>query len=78
MVNADKHRKLLNDYETRLRKKIVRQQLLSKNSQKKEEKGNQYLFTSGGTAGKKSIVETDLKRAKANKEFISMVRHLEG
>ena len=59
MVNANKHRKLLNDYPTRLRKKIVRKQLISNNSQKKEKLGNHYLYTQGGTAGRNSIVETD-------------------
>ena len=69
MVNANKHRGLLNDYPTRLRKKIVKQQLLSKNSQKKERIGNHLLYTYGGQTGKNSIVETNLKRVKVNKEF---------
>ena len=77
MVNADKHRKLLNDYETRLRKKIVRQQLLSNNSQKKEKLGNHYLYSQGGTAGRNSIVETEAKRDKANKEFLQDLRKME-
>lgn len=77
MVNAKKHRELLNDYPTRLRKKIARQQLLSKNSQKNERIGNHLLFTSGGKTGKDSIVETDLKRAEANKEFKRIVKQLE-
>lgn len=76
MVNAKKHRDLINDYETRLRKKIVRQQLLSKNSQKQERLGNQYLYSQGGTAGRNSIVETDEKRAKANKEFLTHLKKL--
>ena len=59
MVNAQKHRELLNDYPTRLRKKIVRQQLISNNSRKTERLGNHYLYTSGGVAGRNSIVETN-------------------
>lgn len=76
MVNADKHRKLLNDYPTRLRKKIVRQQLISNNAKKNERIGNHYLSSQGGTAGKNSIVETDAKRDKANREFIQDLRRL--
>ena len=74
MVNADKHRKLLNDYETRVKKQIIRQQLISDNSRKIEERGNQYLYTSGGRAGRNSIVETDEKRVKANNEFKRIVK----
>lgn len=77
MVNANKHRKLLNDYPTRLRKKIVRQQLISNNSQKKEKLGNHYLYSQGGTAGRNSIVETDQKRDKANKKFLRVVNGME-
>lgn len=77
MVNAQKHRKLLNDYPTRLRKKIVRQQLISNNSQKKEKLGNHYLYSQGGTAGRNSIVETDQKRDKANKKFLRVVNGME-
>ena len=77
MVNANKHRELLNDYPTRLRKKIVKQQLLSKNSQKNERIGNHLLFTSGGKTGKDSVVETDLKRDKFNRELKSMLKNLE-
>lgn len=74
MVNVEKHRKLLNDYPTRIRKKIVRQQLLSNNSQKMEEKGNHFLYTNGGTAGINSINETEIKRDKANKEFLRVMK----
>ena len=77
MVNANKHRKLLNDYPTRLRKKIVRQQLISNNSQKKEKLGNHYLYSQGGTAGRNSIVETDQKRDKANTKFLRVVNGME-
>ena len=73
MVNAQKHRALLNDYPTRLRKKIVKQQLLSKNSQKTERIGNHLLFTSGGKTGKDSIVETNLKREKVNKKYFNIL-----
>ena len=77
MVNANKHRALLNDYETRVKKQIIRQQLISNNSRKIEERGNQYLFTSGGRAGRNSIVETEEKRAKANSDFKKIVKQLE-
>ncbi len=77
MVNANKHRQLLNDYPTRLRKKIVRQQLISKNSQKKENLGNHYLYAQGGRAGRNSIVETNQKRVKADKEFLRGLKELE-
>lgn len=77
MVNAQKHRELLNDYPTRLRKKIVRQQLISNNSRKTERLGNHYLYTSGGVAGRNSIVETDQKRDKANKKFLRVVNGME-
>jgi len=77
MVNAQKHRELLNDYPTRLRKKIVRQQLISNNSRKTERLGNHYLYTSGGVAGRNSIVETNEKRAKANQKFKGILRELE-
>lgn len=74
MVNVQKHKRLLNDYPTRIRKKIVRQQLLSKNSQKKEEWGNHKLYTHGGTAGINSINETEIKRDKANKKFLRVMK----
>lgn len=77
MVNANKHRQLLNDYPTRLRKKIVRQQLLSNNSRKTERLGNHYLYTSGGVAGKNSIIETEEKRTKANQKFKRILKELE-
>lgn len=77
MVNAQKHRELLNDYPTRLRKKIVRQQLISNNSRKTERLGNHYLYTSGGVAGRNSIVETNEKRAKANQKFKGILKELE-
>lgn len=77
MVNAEKHRALLSDYETRVRKQIIRQQLISNNSRKMEEKGNHYLYTSGGRAGINSISETEDKRAKANTDFIRIVKQLE-
>ena len=77
MVNANKHKKLLNDYPTRIRKKIERQQLRSNNAKKKEKLGNHYLYAQGGTAGRNSIVETDKKRVKANKEFLKRLKGLE-
>ena len=77
MVNAQKHRELLNDYPTRLRKKIVRQQLISNNSRKTERLGNHYLYASGGVAGRNSIVETNEKRAKANQKFKGILKELE-
>ena len=77
MVNANKHKKLKNDYKTRLRKKIERQQLISNNSKKKEKLGNHYLYSQGGTAGRNSIVETEAKRDKANKEFLRVVKGME-
>ena len=77
MVNAQKHRDLLNDTKTRARKQIVRQQLISNNSRKTERLGNHYLYSNGGVSGKNSIVETDEKRAKANQKFISILRDLE-
>ena len=77
MVNANKHRQLLNDYNTRVRKQIVRQQLISNNSRKMEEKGNHFLFTNGGKAGINSISETEIKRDKANQTFRKIVKQLE-
>ena len=70
MVNAQKHRELLNDWQTRAHKKIVRQQLLSNNAKKMEKLGDKMLYDKGGVAGRRSIVETEQKRHKANKEFI--------
>lgn len=73
MVNAQKHRELLDDWPTRARKKIVRQQLKSNNAQKKEKIGNKLLYNRGGVAGRRSIVETDQKRQQANNKFIQHV-----
>ena len=77
MVSAEKHRKLLSDTNTRVIKKLMRQQLISKNSQKMERVGNHYLYSQGGRAGINSIAETEEKRAKANKEFIQSLKLLE-
>lgn len=73
MVNAQKHRELLKDWQTRAHKKIVRQQLKSNNAKKMEKVGNKLLFNRGGVAGRRSIVETEQKRHKANKEFIQVM-----
>ena len=78
MVNAQKHRELANDWPTRARKKIMRQQLRSKSAQKKEDYTNKLLWDSGGVAGRRSIVETNQKRDKANKRFIKAMSKSNG
>jgi len=70
MVNAQKHRELLDDWPTRARKKIARQQLKSNNAKRIEKRGNKLLYNSGGVAGRRSIVETEQKRQQANYNFI--------
>ena len=79
MVNAQKHRELLNDWQTRAHKKIIRQNLQSNNAQKRENTGNKLLYNRGGVAGRRSIVETEQKRQKANAEFIhAMLKFKDG
>lgn len=72
MVNAQKHKALLNDIDTRLTKKLMKHHLLSKNSQKNERLENQLLYSRGGETGKRSIVEANLKRDKAKRGFINI------
>ncbi len=73
MVNAQKHRELLKDWQTRAHKKVIKETLQSNNAQKKETWSNKVLYNNGGVAGRRSIVETEQKRQNAKHEFIQVM-----
>ena len=67
MVNADKHRKLLNDTETRIRKQKERKLVLSNNAKKKYNSLNKLYETQHQAHNKtlNGIVEKKLKNKEA-------------
>ena len=67
MVNANKHRKLLNDTETRIKKQKERKFVLSNNAKKKYKSLSKLYETQHQAHNKtiNSIVETKIKNKEA-------------
>ena len=62
MVNADKHRKLLNDTDTRVKKRLNKILCLSNNSQKRDKQEDEYILANIGKYGVQEIRRTHNKR----------------
>ena len=62
MVNADKHRKLLNDTDTRVKKRLNKILCLSNNSQKRDKQEDEYILANVGKYGVQEIRRTQNKR----------------
>lgn len=62
MVNAQKHKALLNDTETRVHKRLNKLLCLSNNAKKKDINDDKYLLANGGNCGVNEIHRTNIKR----------------
>lgn len=62
MVNAQKHKVLKNDTETRVKKRINKLLCLSNNAKKKDINDDKYLLANGGNCGRNEIHRTNIKR----------------
>ena len=62
MVNAQKHRALLNDTNTRVSKRLNKMLCLSNNSKKRDRKEDEFILANVGKAGVHEIRRTQNKR----------------
>ena len=62
MVNVQKHRALLNDYDTRVSKKLNKMLCLSNNARKEDIKGDKRLLANCGNCGRNEVIRTNNKR----------------
>ena len=67
MVNASKHRELINDTPTRLNKRINKIFCLSNNARKKDIKEDNFIIANIGKAGVTEIINTNNKRNEAKR-----------
>ena len=70
MVNATKHRELLNDTPTRVNKRINKIFCLSNNAKKKDLKEDEFIMANIGEAGVTEIIRTNDKRKKAKRSVL--------
>ena len=70
MVNATKHRELLNDTPTRVNKRINKIFCLSNNAKKKDLKEDEFIMANIGKAGVTEIIRTNDKRKKAKRSVL--------
>ena len=71
MVNAQKHKALLNDTETRVNKRIKKLLCLSNNAKKKDENDDKFLLANGGNCGISEIVKTTQKRNQIKRSILN-------
>lgn len=62
MVNANKHKKLLNNTDTRIKKRLNKMLCLSNNSKKRDKQEDKYILANVGKYGVQEIRRTKNKR----------------
>lgn len=65
LVNAQKHRALLDDTPTRLSKRLDKIFCLSNSARKQDKNDDKFLLANGGKCGVNEILRTNKKRKKA-------------
>ena len=71
MVNAKKHKALLNDTETRVNKRLNKMLCLSNNAKKREKNDDKFLLANGGNCGLNEMVKTDKKRKELKRGILN-------
>lgn len=62
MVNADKHKRLLSDTDTRVTKRLNKIFCLSNNAKKRDKKEDELIYSDVGKYGYNEIIRTQNKR----------------
>lgn len=70
MVNANKHRALLQDTETRVHKRLNKILCNSNNAKKNDIQGDKVLLSNCGRVGREEIIRTNNKRATIKRGLI--------
>ena len=70
MVNAQKHRALLNDYDTRVNKRLNKLLCLSNNARKEDINGDKILLANTGNCGRNEVIRTNKKRDELKRGII--------
>ena len=65
MVNAQKHRELLNDTDTRVNKRLQKIFCLSNSARKRDINDDKFILANCGNCGVTEIVRTNEKRKQA-------------
>ena len=70
MVNAQKHRALLNDYDTKVSKRLNKMLCLSNNARKQDINGDKFILANTGNCRRNEIIKTNKKRNELKRGLI--------